>query len=72
MQNVCESCGIAFHWQPTIVGKSIYCCLGCAEGGPCTCDYSLLPGQEDHAAIVVREQLPEGQAERREPSQRSN
>jgi hypothetical protein len=37
----CANCDIEFLWQPTIVQGSVYCCSGCAAGGPCTCDYSL-------------------------------
>lgn len=40
---VCENCKIVIHWQPTIVDGKAYCCLGCAEGGPCSCDYDNLP-----------------------------
>jgi hypothetical protein len=37
----CANCEIEFFWSPTIVRKQIYCCTGCAAGGPCNCDYSL-------------------------------
>jgi hypothetical protein len=40
---VCANCGIAIQWQPTIVVGKTYCCLGCAHGGPCECDYDNLP-----------------------------
>ena len=40
---MCTNCGIVIRWQPTKVGSKIYCCLGCAEGGPCRCDYDNLP-----------------------------
>jgi hypothetical protein len=39
----CANCGIVIRWQPTMVDGKIYCCLGCAEGGPCKCDYDNLP-----------------------------
>jgi len=39
----CANCGIIIHWQPTIVDGKVYCCVGCSQGGPCTCDYSHLP-----------------------------
>jgi hypothetical protein len=42
-QVVCANCGIAIRWQPTIVEGKSYCCLGCAQGGPCECDYDNLP-----------------------------
>ncbi len=37
----CANCDIEFFWSPTIVQSKVYCCSGCAAGGPCTCDYSL-------------------------------
>lgn len=37
----CANCDIEFFWSPTIVQDRVYCCAGCAAGGPCTCDYSL-------------------------------
>jgi len=39
----CANCDILFDWQPTRVGQANYCCVGCAEGGPCCCDYDNLP-----------------------------
>jgi hypothetical protein len=37
----CANCDIEFQWPPTIVRGKTYCCTGCANGGPCCCDYSL-------------------------------
>ncbi|MGH2478129.1 MAG: hypothetical protein ACRDHW_00520 [Ktedonobacteraceae bacterium] len=37
----CANCEIEFFWSPTVVQGRIYCCTGCAAGGPCNCDYSL-------------------------------
>ena len=39
----CANCGIVIHWQPTLVDDRAYCCPGCADGGPCACDYDNLP-----------------------------
>ena len=36
----CANCDIEFLWLPTIIGGKSYCCTGCANGGPCCCDYS--------------------------------
>ncbi|MBO0778406.1 MAG: hypothetical protein J2P37_06210 [Ktedonobacteraceae bacterium] len=36
----CACCEIEFPWPPVVVGEAIYCCTGCAAGGPCNCDYS--------------------------------
>lgn len=37
----CANCDIEFFWSPTVVQGKMYCCAGCAAGGPCNCDYSL-------------------------------
>lgn len=62
----CANCGIRIHWQATLVNDKAYCCPGCAEGGPCLCDYDNLP-QADEARPIVHqrasgslEQLPIG------------
>jgi hypothetical protein len=39
----CANCGIVIAWRPTTVDGKQFCCLGCAEGGPCRCDYDNLP-----------------------------
>jgi len=52
MQVVCANCGIEIRWQPTIVDGKTYCCWGCSQGGPCTCDYSNLPLSTDSVALA--------------------
>jgi hypothetical protein len=49
----CANCEIAVHWLPMLVDGKPYCCAGCADGGPCTCDYSRLPGVRERYAIVL-------------------
>jgi hypothetical protein len=57
---VCANCGIQIRWQATVVAGQTYCCLGCAQGGPCDCDYDNLPQADRASAIVVqRAQKPE-------------
>lgn len=36
----CASCDIDILWPATVIQGKTYCCTGCAEGGPCSCDYS--------------------------------
>jgi hypothetical protein len=36
----CANCDIEILWPPTVVEGKTYCCVGCAAGGPCSCDYS--------------------------------
>jgi len=36
----CANCDIEFQCPPTTVRDKTYCCTGCANGGPCCCDYS--------------------------------
>jgi hypothetical protein len=52
---VCTNCGILIRWQPTIVDGRAYCCLGCAGGGPCECDYDNLPRPGQVKAMVCRD-----------------
>jgi hypothetical protein len=51
MDHTCAKCGIRIRWQPTIVDGETYCCLGCAMGGPCSCDYSNLPELGEFRAV---------------------
>ena len=51
---MCANCGIPIRWLPTVVDGKTYCCLGCARGGPCECDYHHLPPQGVRAHIVVQ------------------
>jgi hypothetical protein len=53
-QTVCTNCGIVIRWLPTVVDGKPYCCLGCAQGGPCECDYDNLPEPGDAKAMVLR------------------
>jgi len=53
-RSTCETCGIVIRGQPTIIGDKTYCCLGCAQGGPCECDYDNLPHPDEMNALVVR------------------
>jgi len=57
MEDICANCGIRIVWQPTIVDGSAYCCLGCAMGGPCTCDYSNLPSLGEFRAIACERRV---------------
>ena len=35
----CDSCDIDLEGQPLFVNGKPFCCVGCSEGGPCTCTY---------------------------------
>ena len=35
----CASCDIELNTLPHVVGGLLYCCRGCAAGGPCVCSY---------------------------------
>lgn len=50
----CHNCGIIIRWQPTIIEGKAYCCMGCAQGGPCECDYDNLPQEDEANALVLR------------------
>jgi hypothetical protein len=53
MNPSCGTCGITIRWQPTIVGSKTFCCIGCAYGGPCVCDYERLPNPDDRTSLVI-------------------
>jgi hypothetical protein len=45
----CDTCGAAIPWTPVYHRDGVYCCGGCAQGGPCYCSYDLAIG--DHRPI---------------------
>lgn len=49
----CANCQITIHWIPALVKGQPYCCPGCADGGPCTCDYSRLARTGESYAIEL-------------------
>jgi hypothetical protein len=51
----CANCQIIIRWLPTLVEGHPYCCAGCADGGPYTCDYSHLPETMQEYAIVLHD-----------------
>lgn len=38
---VCDGCGVEISWAPVLMNKRVYCCLDCAEGRPCQCDFPV-------------------------------
>jgi hypothetical protein len=41
----CASCDIEITDKPTIGSGQVFCCGGCAEGGPCVCSYEDQAGR---------------------------
>ncbi len=37
--NTCDSCKMALEGEAVRVEDGLYCCSGCAVGGPCVCTY---------------------------------
>lgn len=35
----CDSCDVTLGEIPFIANGNVFCCHGCAEGGPCVCTY---------------------------------
>ena len=64
---VCANCGIMIRWEPTVVAGETYCCLGCARGGPCTCDYDKLPAAGVSNPLVLRVIEPPADSRRAVP-----
>lgn len=63
----CANCGITITWQPTIVDGRTYCCLGCARGGPCTCDYNHLPQPTDPVSLMLHKRRDDAPPEEQQP-----
>ena len=40
----CANCGLDILWRPVVADGRVYCCGGCAQGGPCYCSYDLPVG----------------------------
>ncbi|HEY8491463.1 MAG TPA: hypothetical protein VIO14_10780 [Dehalococcoidia bacterium] len=56
----CANCEITFGWPPTVRAERAYCCPGCAQGGPCTCDYAAPGPAAAPAAARVQAGRKEG------------
>jgi len=67
MELRCANCGIPIRWLPTRVDGAVYCCVGCAAGGPCSCDYAHLP-QPDQRAPLARRRISALRATHRSPT----
>jgi hypothetical protein len=37
IHTICDTCGFEYEGPGLSLGGSVYCCAGCASGGPCTC-----------------------------------
>jgi hypothetical protein len=38
-RDFCASCEVEIEHPPVLHLEVAYCCIGCAEGGPCLCTY---------------------------------
>lgn len=50
--NTCDSCKITLEGEPVSAGDSLFCCIGCAAGGPCVCTYEHHLGRYPPAHIA--------------------
>ena len=50
----CANCEIEIRWPPVVTHGEVYCCEGCAEGGPCTCDYEQLRASREATPAPIR------------------
>jgi len=37
VEKYCDRCGMQYDWAGVTLGDQVFCCAGCASGGPCTC-----------------------------------
>jgi hypothetical protein len=47
----CANCRLDIPWPPVVANGQVYCCGGCARGGPCYCSYDApeAPGEAEGA-----------------------
>ncbi|MFZ2361300.1 MAG: hypothetical protein WA040_18305 [Anaerolineae bacterium] len=54
---VCDGCGVEIAWAAFVLGDKTFCCVDCAEGRDCECDYppqeSPTAGQQQPTLAVV-------------------
>ena len=57
----CASCEMLLTARPVYHMDETYCCLGCAQGGPCMCSYEvdLASDGVDHLGLPFMEQAVE-------------
>ena len=55
----CASCDIELSGQPVTANGRRYCCLGCADGGPCVCTYERDAGRYPRNGHATHEVLRE-------------
>jgi hypothetical protein len=55
VHTICDNCGMEYEWAGVTVGNLVYCCTGCAAGGPCTCSVRTAdPVVVTDSPVVVR------------------
>ncbi len=57
----CDSCDIDLGHDHLVARGKTFCCVGCADGGPCVCSYERgdcrLPHRNGHSDPVIYELL---------------
>ena len=49
---VCDGCGVEIAWLPVVVDERHYCCLDCAAGRLCECDYPPEEERSEQESVV--------------------
>lgn len=65
----CASCDQLLTDQPVYRMDEAYCCLGCAQGGPCVCTYEadIADDGVDHLGLLFEMEPAAGEAQPIEP-----
>ena len=57
VHQICDNCGMEYDHAGVTAGGRIYCCAGCASGGPCTCAETVVVADDamvlEPAPVVV-------------------
>jgi len=55
VETICDRCGMEYDWPGVEIDGRVYCCVGCASGGPCACDRTHLlemePSPDDEVIV---------------------
>jgi hypothetical protein len=53
VQTICDTCGMEYFGPGVTIGGNVYCCAGCARGGPCNCGTPAATGYVAGSPTVI-------------------
>lgn len=52
IHTICDRCGMEYIGPGVTINGHIYCCSGCATGGPCTCGGDTVVVASDDVVVL--------------------